>query len=357
MFNNQNKKIMSEVKEVKTELSPRAIKASQGLNKRGLNPKQAREAKALKRQVKEFARANGLDWGVIKKPTYFDWDGERRDTGNFSLVHTKSEESLNTVKDGYRVSQNLHIIQLMLMGVRGFDGKLKVVKAGELNGGRRVFIQIEITGKSYVKGDEIKKYITIVDSNDGSASLSVGIGNLTVSCMNQFFYFSKNSNVKFRHSASMAEKMKTIPSLIEEALSRSIKMMNLYNDFESTPCTRELAHAMVRNQLGYNLNSNPEDLAELSAKSLKTMNSLYDNIYGEMDGDDGNGNVAKGENLWGLFSGVTRWTTHHKQAPRRGDKKDKTNASGRLESVMVGTNYKNNLKALNFVLDEAGLKF
>ena len=175
-----------------------------------------------------------------------------------------------------------------------------------------------------------------------------------MSCANQFFYFSKNGDVKFRHSASMVEKIKAIPSLIEQALLKSMKMVELYTTFESTPCSRDLAHGMVKHQLGFNLN---DDNTELSAKSLKTMNALYDNIYGEMDGDDGNGNVGKGENLWGLFSGVTRWTTHTKQAPRRGDKKDKTNELGRLEGIMIGTNYKSNLKGLDFVLKQADVEF
>lgn len=314
-----------------------------------VHPEQNRGRKALKKQVKEFAIANGLDWGVIKKETYFEWEGEKIPTGDFALVHSRTMSTLNTVKDGYNVSQNLHIIQLVLMGVKGFGDKLKVTRAGSLNGGKRVFIQIEIIGDSFIGDERVKKYITIVDSNDGSSSLSVGIGDEFASCDNQFFYFSRKGDVKFRHTASLAEKMKTIPVLIEFALSKSMRMIELYKEFQSTPITRELAHDMVRKQLGYNRLSKPEDLNELSARSLKNMNTLYEDIYGEMDGDELNGNQPKGENLLGLLAGVTRWTTHHKQAPRRDN--------GRLESIMIGNNYKANAKALNFVLEEAGLTF
>lgn len=336
---------MSEV----LELAPRVIKAQNGLNKKGLTPKQNRERKTLKREVKAFAVANDLDWGVFKRPFHIEINDEMVETDNFGLVHSKSGEVLNSVKSGYRVSQNLHIIQLMLKGVKPFGDKLDVVKAGALNGGRKVFIQLRIIGDGFVKGDRIERYVTIIDSNDGTASLSVGIGNLTVSCMNQFFYFYKNGDAKFRHSASMAEKMKEIPTLIEMALSRSMRMQNLYEEFESTPCTRELAHTMVRKQLGISLLSTKEDLEEISSRKKNQMESLYKNIYGEMDGDEGNNNVGKGENLWGLFSGVTRWTTHDKSAPRR--------PNGRIEGVMVGTNYKTNLKALEMVLEESELSF
>lgn len=339
---------METVKENKV-LAPRDIKAAKGLNKRGQTPEQARKAKQLKKQVKQFAVENGLDWGVTKKAFHIEMDGEFVPTDDYGLVHTRTKEVLNSVKSGYNVSQNLHIIQLMLMGVKPFGDRLKVVKAGQLNGGRKVYIQIQITGDAFIGGDTVKRYVTIIDSNDGSTSLSVGIGDKTMSCSNQFFYFYKNGDAKFRHSASMTQKMKEIPSLIEVALSRSMKMTELYTKFQSTPCSRELAHSLVKDQLGVCSLDAPEVIAELSARKLNTMNALYDNIYGEMDGDAGNGNVGKGENLWGLFSGVTRWTTHDKSAPRRDN--------GRLEGIMIGNNYKNNLKALNFVLKESGLSF
>jgi hypothetical protein len=128
-----------------------------------------------------------------------------------------------------------------------------------------------------------------------------------------------------------------------------MKMQELYEDFVSTPCSRDLAHKMVDHQLGINLLSSKDKLEELSTRKKNQMEKLYENIYGEMVGDENNGNVGKGENLWGLFSGVTRWSTHDKSAPRR--------PNGRTEGVMVGNNYKNNLKALDFVLEESGLSF
>jgi len=277
-----------------------------------------------------------------------DIDGELITTKDFGLVQTRSKEVLNSVKSGYSVSQNSHVIRLALLGSDAFTN-LKVYRAGSLNGGRRVFIQLEIEGEAHIGNDMVKQYITILDSNDGTSSLCVGIGDETASCANQFFYFYKKGMAKFRHSASMREKMKEIPQLIELALLQSIKMAKLYEDFQSTPCSRELAHGMVRKLLGYNRLSNKEDLEELSPRKTNQINSLYDNIYGEMDGDDKNGGQPKGENFWGLLSGVTRWTTHDKAAPKR--------PNGRLEGIMLGTNYKANQEALNFILEKANMEF
>jgi hypothetical protein len=344
---NKMEKLEATVSEPK-ELSLRAQKALEGLNKAGRTPSQQRKHIQLKNRIKALAIECGLDWGVIKKSFFIEIDGDMIQTKDFGLVQTRSKEVLNSVKKGYNVSQNSHVIRLAILGSDAFKN-LKVHMAGSLNGGRKVFIQLEIEGEAHIGGDIVKQYVTILDSNDGSSSLCVGIGDETASCTNQFFYFYKQGIAKFRHSANMQEKMKEIPQLIEMALLQSVKMANLYNDFQSTECSRDLAHGMVRTLLGHNRLSNPKDLEELSNRGKNIMKSLYENIYGEMDGDDGNKNQPKGENLWGLLSGVTRWTTHSKSAPRR--------ENGRLEGIMMGNNYKANQKALNFILEEAQLEF
>jgi hypothetical protein len=334
---------------VKKELSPKQSRIAQGLNKQGLTPSEARESRKRHNATKAFAKSNDLDFGILKTQTFFEMGGDLIPTGDFALVHTVSKECLNIVKGGYHVSQNHHIINLMLKGLEPFGGRVGNVMGGVLAGGKKVYLQVSIEGDSFIGNDTVKRYITIIDSNDGSTGLSVGIGDKTMSCSNQFFYFYKNGQAKFRHSASMAEKMKAIPSMIEVALSKSMKMQELYKEFASTPCSRDLAHKMVRKLVGYSQLSNPQDIAELSQRKLNEMNSLYVNIYGEMDGDESNGNAAKGENMWGLLSGVTRWTTHDKSAPRRDN--------GRLESIMIGTNNRTNMKAFDFVLEETGLVY
>jgi hypothetical protein len=79
--------------------------------------------------------------------------------------------------------------------------------------------------------------------------------------------------------------------------------------------------------------------SELSTRSLNAMETLYGHIKKETN--------QKGDNLFGLFSGVTSWTTHEKSAPRR--------ENGREESMMTGTNYKTNEQGLQFALDKLGL--
>lgn len=286
--------------------------------------------KNLNELTNEILVNNGLDFVITKEPL-FTLDGKK--TNYFGLFNSKSNECINTVKDSYTISQNHEIVNLALQGMEPFGEDLIVKKAGSLNGGRKIFIQLSIKGFSKVNNDIIERYVTLIDSNDGSTSLSVGIGDLTMSCQNQFWKFYAKGNAKFRHTHTLKQRLSEIPKLIEIALNESLKQIEIYNKFVSTDVSKDLAHKLVKAILGYDKLYTP--MAELSQKSTRAINimdALYHNI--EIETND------KGLNLWGLHSGITRYTTHELSTPKR--------ENGRIESALIGNAYKYNQKSLQF---------
>lgn len=274
-----------------------------------------------------------LDFNISKRPLV---DMDNNPSGYFGLFNDKINKCINTVKSSYHVVQNEEIVDLMLKGIKPFEGELKVTKGGILNEGRKIFLQLGIEGDGIMGNDRIKRYVTLIDSNDGSTSLCVGVGDLTMSCSNQFFKFYKEGQHKFRHTVSIQEKIKQLPFLIENSLEQSLKRIELYKKFAATSIHKELAHQLVNEMMGYDrVSTSEEDFRKLSTRGLNTMNNLYDCLDIEMK--------SKGETGWGLFSGITRYTTHHKSKMNR--------ANGDVESLMFGDTYKMNQKALEFVSD------
>ena len=289
----------------------------------------------MNNRVNEILVAHNLDFRIEKEQLL---SSTGRPTPFYGLFNDKTGECINSVKEGYTVSQNDEVVELVLRGMEGF-GELSVSKAGSLNGGRKVFIQLGIEGMSKVGEERIKRYVTVIDSNDGSTGLSVGIGELVMSCQNQFFKFYKSGQSKLRHTTSLTQRIKEIPFLIEMALSESLKLTETYKQFQSTSVTRKLADEMVKYILGFDKTMSIKAESEMSTRSLNAMDSLYNHIEKETN--------QKGMNLFGLFSGVTSWTTHEKSAPRR--------ENGREESIMTGTNYRTNEQGLEFALNKLGL--
>lgn len=331
-------------------------------------------SKRLQYQVDTILQEYGLDFEIIKRPLFgfnsdevvyeevSDEDNEDTDANRrrqkkmvavmpkldaepfsspyFGLYNGKTNKALNTCKAGYQVSQNHEIVELVLRGVESFGDTLRIVKAGALHGGRKVFFQLGIKGVNKVNDEKIERYVTVIDSNDGSTGLTVGIGDMVMSCSNQFFKFYKKGEAKFRHTATLDKKLETIPSLIELALSESMKQMVIYKKFMSTHLTKNLADALVKEVLGHDrVFTSLEEQAMKTTKALNHMDSLYASIDDQIKG--------KGNNLFGLFSGVTHWTTHVKSKPKRNN--------GFEETLMTGSAYTANITAYNFLLGKSGI--
>jgi hypothetical protein len=295
-----------------------------------------------KPRVDTILKNHKLDFTVVKSPLIGTLDNEPAITPYFGLFNSKSRECINTVKSGYGVSQNWMLVEMVLKGAEKFSSDLEVSNAGALHGGRQVYMQMKINGWGHVGKSQIIRYITIIDSNDGSTSLSVGIGDEDMSCWNKFYHFYRMGQAKFRHTATIEDKIKRIPQLIETALSESLRQIKRYKVFHETEIKPDLQHNLVHTLLGYDrVLTPPEKYKLLSTKSINRMDGLYKHIKKETD--------SKGWNLWGLHSGVTSWTTHELKGPKRKEE------NGREESLLVGSSYKMNMGSFRFMKEKAKL--
>ena len=271
-----------------------------------------------------------LDFNIAKIPLYGHADERQIISPYFGLLNEKTDKIINTCKAGYTVSQNRDVVEMVLKGIEPYGSKLEVSKAGSIGEGRKIFLQLKIDGHAKVGDDTITQYVTIVDSNDGSTGLSVGIGDEASHCFNQFFRFYKGSDAKFRHTATIDAKIASIPELIKRALDENIRQIAIYNKFQSTPLSRNLAHKMVKEVLGYDrVLTSAEDLGKLTKRSEALMDGLYSAIETEYE--------QVGKNVWGLFNGLTRYTTHQ-------TKINGTKENGKIESMILGRDYDKAMK-------------
>lgn len=300
----------------------------------------------VKLEVREILSKYDLDFRIEKLKSValrdgmaLNSDGEFVDvvqnieTPYYMLYNDKSGEILNSVKKGYTVSQNDEILELMLLGIRElpteYQGSLSVHKAGSINGGRKVFLQLSVEGDGSINGDKIKRYITLIDSNDGTTGLSVGVGNLTMSCQNQFHKFYKDGLSKFKHTNSLNVRKFEIKNMVERQLRHSFDIVKTYEEFDSIKLGKNDIRRAIENVYGYDILDK-----ELGTRVQNNIEVLMNDINTEIS--------DKGNTVWGLFSGFTKWSTHSRKAPKR--------ANGRLESLVLsnGTNYAMNSKAFDF---------
>lgn len=284
----------------------------------------------LQDRTNEILTKYGLDFTIEKELLSGKESG--RETDFYGLFNSKSGKALCTVKKDYRVTQTSEVVMLVLTAINSYEN-LRITKAGSLNDGRKVFIQLQVEGFSRVNNELIERYITIIDSNDKTHCLSVGVGDITLSCSNQFAYFYAKG-MKLQHANTIEEKLKQLPLLINAALSNSEKQIGTYERMSQVEVTENDVHAIVKHVLGYDkVYTSVEDLSKKTKKSIEQMDKLYSNIADEMS--------KKGYTRYGLFQGVTWFTTHELKHVKR--------ENGDTESLLVGRAYNMNQKAFDFL--------
>jgi hypothetical protein len=305
-------------------------------------------ANGMNEQVNEVLTNYGLDFRIEKLPLVVNRlteDGVQEiESPYFGLLNTKSGEIINSVKDSYHVTQNEDIVKLALLGARNF-GELSVQKAGAINGGRRVFIQFKIEGESRFNDEIINRYVTLIDSNDGTTGLGIGVGSKVMSCQNQFFKFYKDSLMRAKHTSKIEEKLKEIPMLIKSALQHSLNEVEIYKKWATIKIDERLKNQLVNTLLNVDKSMSAAELSEASTRSKNMMDDLYAHITTETN--------QKGANVFGLMSGVTSWTTRQIES-KEGKKRDNWG----VETLTGGNIYNYNNNAFDFLTartkDEVG---
>jgi hypothetical protein len=221
------------------------------------------------------------------------------ETESIAIVRTDNNAILGVHGSGYQPLQNSEMMEIL----ERISGKMSLPlhKGGYFGGGEKVYVQLKTEDQS-IGTDKVKGFLTCVNSYDGSTSLGFGHSNITISCQNTFFANYKQMENKVRHTQRMHERIDIICMQIEDVLQaekKIFKQIVRMSEIDIRPEVRDLVLTRILNL------EKEERLADLSTLSTRKKNILSDlevNIAGEIQ--------DKGGNLWGLFSGITKYTTH-----------------------------------------------
>ena len=248
---------------------------------------------------KTLLKQANLNWAVESRPLITSGEVPI-ETEHIAIVRTDTNKILGVHKSSYTAYQNSEMAEI-LDRISGKMG-LPLHRGGYFGDGQKTFIQLKTTDHK-LGTDEIKGYLTCVNSFDGSTSLAFGHSNVTISCQNTFFASIKDLNNKVRHTASMHGRIDLICLQIEEVLRQEALIYNKIDKMAQVDIAPEVREMVY----GYMLNLQKEErLADLDSLSTRKK-TIYSDMQVEMTKEIN----EKGANLWGLFSGITKYTTHN----------------------------------------------
>jgi hypothetical protein len=249
-------------------------------------------------EKQEVLEKTGLDWNVRIEKTFTESGIELDRIG---LVREDTQEILGVHSNGYVPYQNTQLIEL-LDRVSSLTG-LEIHRGGEFGGGRKVFIQLK-SNDLRLGNDRVEGFVTGVNSFDGSTSLAFGNSNLTISCQNTFFSAYRNLE-KIRHTKNMNIKIDEICRGVDTLVAEEQEIFNTIKRMSETQFSQETKDRVIKSLFDIDMDINVRgfhDEERLSTNVKNKLSRLYIDMNGELQ--------EKGDNVWGLFSGVTKYTTH-----------------------------------------------
>lgn len=240
---------------------------------------------------KEILKKMDLDWDVRAEKIMSE-------SGiiipQIALVRDDTNVHLSTRSIGYEVFQNEQLLELLFQISQ--KTSLKIHKGGHFSNGAKVYMQLK-SDDLKLGDDLIEGYITGINSFDGSTSLAFGHSNLTISCQNKFFSVFRNLETKLRHTKNLNIKIDEICKQMDTIL---LEEKNIFGDIKKLSEER-----YTEKNLQYVLDTlfkPTNDLNKDNGKRANNIEKFMLNLNLETN--------QKGDNLWGLFSGVTKYTTH-----------------------------------------------
>lgn len=243
----------------------------------------------------------GLNWQVSKQPLFLP---NGNGTEYFGVQRNDTGAIFTTCKKDYTVFQNSELAE-MLIRISQKTG-YELHKGGMFDAGGKVYVQIKspniITGLGQ-NNDIVKGYLTGINTHDGTGSLRWGSANVTISCMNTFMYAMKQLKNKLRHTSSIHDRVELAIAELHavEAVERTL--FDKFIKLSEIPITREIGAKVVKEITGVDVTKSATDTEkDYSTQAINKSKLLLNSIAQELS--------QKGNTLWGLFSGVTHYTTH-----------------------------------------------
>lgn len=239
----------------------------------------------------------GLDW-TVRTESVKTIESGIVIPKQIAIVREDTQAILGTHGAGYVPYQNEQLLDL-LYKVSGKTG-LPLHTGGFFGSGEKVFLQLK-SDDFNIQNDTIKGYVSGFNSFDGKTSLGFGHSSVTVSCMNTFWKGFKEVQSKVKHTATMLIKIEDVLRRIDVILKEEKVFFENINRLGNVKLSQEVKDMVIRKMF---------DLEKEERLDSENLSTYKKNRIEEFTFDMNGELTQKGDNLWGMFSSVTKYTTH-----------------------------------------------
>ena len=293
--------------------------------------------------IEEGLITAGLDWTVTPRPLY-----ARVPVGDYlratpvdyqAIQRDDTGEILGVVGPAYQPLQNKEAFDVF--GPLVEDGSLFLETAGSLKNGRRVWVLAKINADSadIGKGDEIKPYVLLSTSHDGTMAARLGFTPIRVVCNNTLSYAESSGAsklVRVFHKGDIAGGLAALRETLDLTKATFTTTIEKYRYLAS----KEISVADLEKYVKITFMpefeeelKRAQDVEEAIEMILTPTQKKVIDLFENGRGSD----LPKARTWWGAYNSINEWLNYMKG-------RDQDN---RLNGLWFGDGYNFNRVALD----------
>jgi len=250
---------------------------------------------------RQFQKAAGLDWGVVKRPSFVTYDGDMIETGTNALLRDTDNAVLAPmVGDGWEPVQNDEAFDFF--GDFCAAGDMEMHTAGSLKGGEIVWVLAKIKESFDVLGkDRVDNFMLFSNPHQYGKSVNVRMTPIRVVCNNTL---TMSLGTKSNNEVRMNHRNKFSADLVKEKMGIASEKFAQYRDMANFLAGK---NANVTDMIKYF-----NEVFPAKGKDVKVYEDLsptakktFDFVETQPGGD-----LAPGT-WWNALNAVTYMTDHH----------------------------------------------
>lgn len=245
---------------------------------------------------------SGLDWTVLKEPIYRMVEGQPQEIKTHKhLVRDTDQSVLGVVSNRYTPLQNHQAFGFFDFLLH--EGSVTLEAAGSLKKGRKVWVlaRINESGLDIQHGDEVRPYLLLHNSHDGSGAVWIQFTPIRVVCQNTLSWAASSRHedeaakkaIRIRHTASIQEQLAIAKQTLEFSKQQFSQTIAGYRRMAMKPVTGSLLRDYV---------------AQVLETDSPTQTTAWKSIVENFAAGRGN----QGLSLWDAYNGVTEWIDHQR---------------------------------------------
>jgi hypothetical protein len=248
---------------------------------------------------------NGFSWD-IKQTNIIDQETGLVIPGNKVIKRSDDNSVISVMKNSYNPITTSNFTDIVENIAKNIGAKVAGYTDWNSNGrGRQVITaQILLTEALSIAGSKIQGYLTIGTGFDGSRSFYVGHTEEYLRCENQFG--SIITNMTARLTKNVLSKVDEISNNIQLYTEYENELYTHFKEFQKIKVDEKLIQECIGRIAGLTEEERAMTVkqrhAEVTSQKLNKFDDISASVRGEL--------ADLGNNAWGLFNGVTHYTTH-----------------------------------------------